>query len=172
MKGMGHLVLLLIPLVIVGVVAGLYVTNIPLFDVAGEKIGFADLINFLFSQAPPNVPEADIKTNAELAGWVAQMNGSDLGASLGLLSKLGNPIRFCIFKDYSYCQNFRLEGGKIYETSEAPQKTVYVSYELALELKTRAETHNFEGLEKRMVQAVKSGEIKGLTLNDVMGIGK
>ncbi len=169
MKGIVMLVLL-IPLVIAAVFGGLYVTNFPITEVAGEQIGFADLINFLFSQAPPNVPEADMKTNTELAGWVSQMNGSDLGASLGMLSKLGNPIKFCVFKDYSYCQNFRLEGGKIYETSEAPQKTVYVSYELALELKGRSETGNFTGLDKRLVEGVKSGDIKGLTINDVMGI--
>jgi hypothetical protein len=171
MKGLGFLAIL-IPLIIVGAIGALYVTNFPITEVGGEKIGFADLINFFFSQAPPNVPEADVKSNPEISQWVSSMNGSELGDSARFISKLGNPIRFCVFKDYSYCQNFMIDGGKIYETSETSKKTVYVSYALALELKTRSETQNFEGFDKMLIQAVKSGDIKGITLDDVMNLGK
>lgn len=163
---------LLIPVIIAGLFAALYLTNFPLTEVAGEKIGFADLINFLLFQSPPNLPEADPSGNAEISEWFAKVNGSDAGETMGMLQSLGSPLKFCVFSDYSYCEIFGLEGGKIYSTSEASQKTLYVSYELAMELKQRAETDNYDGLQKRLVQAVKSGEMKGLTLNDVMNMGK
>jgi hypothetical protein len=171
MKGVGVLVLV-IPLVILGAIGTLYVTNFPITQVAGETIGFADLINFLLFQGPPGVPEADVSGSPEVAAWFASVNGSDAGETLGMLESLGNPVKVCVFKDYSYCQVFRIEGGKIFAASESPQRTIYVSYELALELKSRAENANYEGLDKRLVQAVKNGELKGLTLNDIMGMNK
>lgn len=167
MKGIGMLVLL-IPVVIAAVFAGLYVTNFPITEVMGEKIGFADMINFMFNQAPPNLPEKDMKSDAQLSNLLETLTAADAGASLSILTTIGNPIKFCVFKDYNYCQTLKLEGGKLTESSETPQRTVYISYELALELKQRTDSQNYEGLEQRMVQAVKSGEIKGLTINDIM----
>lgn len=171
MKGVA-LFLVKIMLAIAAISSILYFLNIPIMEVAGEKIGFADLINFFFFQTPPNLPERGVNNNTEIAEWASKMDGSELGDAARMLAKLGNPIKFCVFKDYNYCQNFKIEGGKIYETSETPQKTVYVSYQLAIELKSMSETQNFQGLEKRLVQAVKSGEIKGLTITDLMSIGK
>jgi hypothetical protein len=170
MKGLGFLALV-IPLIIVGALGFLYVTNFPITEVMGEKIGFADMLNFLFNQAPPNLPEKDMKSDAQLSALVTELTASE-GGSLGALAAIGNPIKFCVFKDYNYCQILKIEGSKITESSETPQRTVYVSYELALELKSRVETQKYEGLEKRMVQAAKSGEIKGLTINDIMNFGK
>jgi hypothetical protein len=171
MKGVGALAVI-IPLVILGAVGGLYFANIPLMQVAGESIGFGDILNFIFGQAPPDLPEADPSNNAEVAEWFAQVNGSEADEAIGMLQTLGSPVEFCVFKDANYCEVFRIEGGTIYTTSESPQKTLYVSYELAMELKQRAEMKNYEGLEKRLVQAVKSGDIKGLTLTDVMALGQ
>jgi hypothetical protein len=170
MKGVGLLIVKIL-LIIAAILSILYFLDIPVTEVAGEKIGFADLINFFLVQLPPSLPERDMKNSTDISEWASKIDGSDLGGSAEMLARLGSPIKFCIFRDYNYCQNFRIEGGKIYETSEAPQKTVYVSYRLAMELKTRAETQNFEGMEKRLVQAVKSGEIKGLAITDMMGLG-
>jgi hypothetical protein len=170
MKGLA-LLLVKVILLILAILSILYFLNIPITEVAGEKIGFADLINFLLFQAPPQLPEKSVESNTEISSWASKMNGSDLGDSAGMLSKLGNPIKFCVFKDYSYCQIYRIESGKMHATTEAAQKTVYISYELAFEIKTRTETQNFQGFESRLVEGIKSGEIKGLTLGDVMSIG-
>jgi hypothetical protein len=170
MKGVGLLIVKIL-LIIAAILSILYFLDIPVTEVAGEKIGFADLINFFLVQLPPSLPERDMKNSTGISEWASKIDGSDLGGSAGMLAKLGSPIKFYIFSDYNYCQNFRIEGGKIYETSEAPQKTVYLSYQLAMELKTRAETQNFQGMEKRLVQAIKNGEIKGLSITDVMGLG-
>jgi hypothetical protein len=171
MKAVGKLVII-IPLIIAGATAVLCFANVPFMWVAGESIGFGDALNFIFGQAPPNLPEADPSNNTEIAAWFTQVNGSEAGEAMGMLQTLGNPLKFCVFKDANYCEIFRIEGGRIYTTSESPQKTLYVSYELAMELKQRAETKNYEGLDKRLVQAVKSGDIKGMTLNDVMNLEK
>jgi hypothetical protein len=42
-------------LLIVCLLIGAYLLNIPLMEVAGEPIGFADIVNFFFSQAPQNL---------------------------------------------------------------------------------------------------------------------
>lgn len=169
MKGIG-IMALAIPLIAVAVVGGLYATNLPITEVMGEQIGFADMVNFLFAQAPPNLPEKEMKSEPQLAALATEFTANS--ASLASLSAIGNPLKFCVFKDANYCQTFSFVNGKIAESGEAPKRTVYISYELALELKTRAETQNYEGLEKRMVQALKSGDIKGLTMEDLMSFSK
>jgi hypothetical protein len=171
MKGFAPLYIL-VPVIIAGIFGTLYLTNFPLTEVSGEKIGFADFINFLLFQFPPNVPEADYKSNQEISGWFSTINGSEAGQSLGAIKSLGNTIKVCVFNESSYCDVFKIESGKIYETSDAPQRTIYVSYQFALELKQRAETGNYEGLDRRMVQAIKSGDIKGIMINDVLNMNK
>jgi hypothetical protein len=159
-------------LVILAVLGILYFLNVPITQVAGESIGFADLVNFFFFQQPPNLPEVSAESNAEIAAWVSQMDGNDVGDSARMLATLGNPIRFCVFRDNNYCQNFRLEGGKMFKTEEAAQRTVYVSYALAFQIKQMVETQDLEDLERRLVQGIKKGEVKGLTIDDVMKIGE
>jgi len=171
MKGL-VLLLVKIMLLITAVCSILYFLNIPVTEIAGERIGFADLANFFFYQTPPQLPEVNVGNNTEIASWAEKMDGSDLGESAEILGRLGNPIRFCIFKDYNYCQNFRIDGGKMYETADAAQKTVYVSYHLALEIKTMAELQNYQDLETILIKGIKKGEIKGLTIGDVMNMGK
>jgi hypothetical protein len=171
MKGLA-LMLVKILMIILAILGILYFINFPITEVAGEKIGFADMLNFLLLQIPPNLPERSVESNAEMTAWASEIDGSDLGVAAGIVSGLGNPVTFCVFKDYSYCQNFRIEGTRIYETNEAAQKKVYISYGLAVELRGMAETGNTENLDKRLMQGVKSGEVKGLTISDVMGIGK
>jgi hypothetical protein len=169
MRGFLRLAIIII-VIIVAVFAVLYLANVPIMEIAGETIGFADMINFLFFQSPPNLPEADISTNPEMSEWASKLNGSDLGETAGVLNSLGNPLRLCVFRDYIYCQNFVTEGNMIYETSETPERTLYIGYEMAMEINRMNEEGNYEGFNKKMVQAIKKGEVRGITIDDIMKI--
>jgi|YelNatPaOPRAMG01_1025707.scaffolds.fasta_scaffold142804_1 hypothetical protein len=153
-------------LLIVCLLIGAYLLNIPLMEVAGEPIGFADIVNFFFSQAPQNLQEVKANENEEIGNWFNNINGSE-AIEADILKKLGSPIKLCVFKDANYCDVFKIEDDKIFFTNEPPKKTLYISYNLSLELKEMAERKNYENVKKRLVQAIKNGEVKGLSLEDV-----
>jgi hypothetical protein len=170
MKGVMLLVAKIV-LLLLAIFSILYFVNVPITSVAGERIGFGDLINFLIFQAPPNLQEASVSSNPEISSWSSQIQNVDLGESAEMIAKIGNPIRFCVYSDYNYCQNFKIAYGKMTETTEVPQKTVYVSYGLAIQIRTLADKEDFAGLQKLLVQSIKIGDIKGLTIGDIMNIG-
>lgn len=168
MKGLG--LIFIVPLIIALIFGGAYITNFPVTEIEGVKIGFADIINFFFKQSPPNLPEKNASEHEEISGWFSEIEGKEADDAMVFFQKLGNPIKVCIFKEANYCEILKVEESKIVKTSETPQKTIYVSYDLIFELKKTNLTA--EKLRQRIIEGVKNGEIRGITLNDIMSFGK
>lgn len=168
-----------VPLVLIALAVGfvatstVYVVNptIAEIKVGNEtiKIGVRDIVNAVVNQIKPLPTYERIYNDTEILDVAKQFEGKKLPENLkGLIETFGNSASLCFTKEnIAYCVNISVVNNTITVNKYPAKRTIYIDYELKDEIIQSIENEDYNQLVKIVIEGIKSGKIRGISIQDL-----
>jgi len=168
-----------VPLVLVALAVGfvatstVYVVNPTIAEVkiGNEtiKIGVKDVIDTIVNQIKPSPTYEHTYDNTEILNITKQFDGKELPENFkDIVETFGNSVSLCFTKEnIAYCVNVSAIDNTIVVNKHPAERTIYIDYELKDNILQAIENKDYNKLVKIAVEGIKSGKIKGISIQDL-----